>query len=102
MPLTDKQKVNKVDFVDIIRKAFVAKEDAEAIYEEIHEMVLVKLDEGYSVNLFGCVSIESKTHPPTVIKDMFGQGDYMFPERRMLHTSVYPMLKNEWKIMQGI
>jgi len=101
MPRTDKKKINKVDFVDIIRKAFVVKEDAEAIYDEIHEMVLVKLDEGYSVNLFGCVLVESKTHPPTILKDMFGQGDIMFPERRMLYSKIYPTLKNEWKIIQG-
>jgi len=100
MPLTDKKKINKTDFIDIIRKAFITKEDAEAMYDEIHEKVLISLDEGYSVNLFGCVLIEPKTHPPMIIKDMFGQGDMMFPERIHLHTNIYPTLKNEWKIIQ--
>jgi len=100
MPLTDKRKINKVDFVDIIRKAFVTKEDAEIIYDEIHEMVLESLYEGYVVNLFGCVLIEPKTHPPMIVKDMFGQGDMMFPERIRLHANIYPTLKSEWKILQ--
>ena len=82
MPRTNKKKINKKDFVDIIRSVFVTKEDSEYIYEQIHNKVLSSLDDGYVVNLFSCVSLEVK-------------------KGNIIRSRVYPTLKNEWKMIQG-
>lgn len=99
MPSSSNTKVNKSDIVDIIRKAFVTKEDAEQIYEEIHDLVLDSLLGGKSINLFGCVTIKPNLRKEKVVKNSFGLRDIIYPESLVLGTSVYPRLKHEWQMV---
>ena len=101
MPSTTKRKVNKQDIVDIIRDVFVTKEDAEYVYEKIHEKVLDSLLNGYDVNLFGCVAIEAVHKNERIIPGAFGGDDIHLPKRRILKTRVYPTLSSEWDFMNG-
>lgn len=98
MPYNSKS-VNKQDIVDIIRKAFVTKEDAEQIYEEIHDLVLDSLLEDRVVNLFGCVTIRTRTRKEKIVHNSFGIGDVIYPEGIVLKSSIYPRLKNEWQMV---
>lgn len=90
--------VNKKDFVEIIRDAFVTKADAEEIYEKIHDRVLTALLQGGDVNLFGCVKLTSFTKPGYVLKNTIGtdQENYFVPERKRLKARVYPKLQRGW------
>lgn len=100
MPFTTKDKLNKDDIVSIIRELFVTKEDAEYIYEKIHNTVLQSLADGKVVNLFGCAFLEAKYCPEKIIKNAFGMGDRVIEERFKIVAKVYPTLKKEWKIIQ--
>jgi nucleoid DNA-binding protein len=88
-------KTDKKFLVDILRRPFVHKEDAEALYEIIHDEVLNQLLEGNEVNLFGLASIKpvfKKGHK----RNSF-EGEIEVPDRMVLKSRVYPRLKNEWK-----
>lgn len=99
MPYNSNNNVNKVEIVDIIRKAFVTKEAAEEIYEEIHDLVLNSLLDGQFVNLFGCVTIKPVFRKQKLVVNSFGLRDIVYPESIVLKSSIYPRLKNEWDMV---
>lgn len=101
MPSTAKKKINKIELVDIIREVFVTKEDAEYIYDKIHDKVIESLLDGYDVNLFGCVAIEAVEQKERVVPNAFGKGDMVLPSRLVLKSRVYPTLIKEWDIVNG-
>lgn len=87
-------KTNKDFLLDILRSAFITKEDANIIFDEIRNAVISELIEGNEVNLFDLVCLkpkEKQSHTHNTLT-----GSVVLPDRVVLSTRVYPRLKREW------
>ena len=102
MPRTDKIKINKQEIVDIIREVFIRKEDAEYIYEKIHDLVLESLLEGKTINLFGCATLFKEHRSARVLNNAFGEGDLELPAQDVLRCRIYPRLQKEWLMVNDL
>lgn len=89
-----KPKVNSKSFmVDLFRMAFLPKDTASVLYEEIREAIIEELLKGHRVNLFGVVILEP-------IQKVHNVGFLLHEKRkktmRRIKTRVPCSFRTEW------
>ena len=89
------EKTNKEFIINILRRAFITKEDANIIYDMIREECIQALEEGKQVNLFELVAIRPHVTPSHTRNSFVGMIDV--PAKNTLKARIFPRLKNEWK-----
>jgi hypothetical protein len=99
MPKTTKDKTNKDFILDVLREAFVTKQDANILFERMRDEVLEALSEGRSVNLFDLVVIEPLEKESYVMHGGL-YGHKKIPKRTILKSRIYPRLKKEWELIR--
>lgn len=90
-------KTNKDFLCDVLRRAFITKEDSYTLYEMIHDEVVQALSEGKEVNIFDLIYIrpdEKKAHK----RNSFN-GIIEVPNRKILKARFSPALTKEWKMI---
>jgi nucleoid DNA-binding protein len=89
-----RDRTGKEFLVDILRRAFITKEDANVLYDMIREECIEALISGKEVNLFELVAIRNHT-TPSHSRNTFN-GMMIVPERNILKARIFPRLKKEW------
>lgn len=97
MPITNKTKTKKSFLIDILREAYLTKEDAMILFERIREECFDALCKGECVNLFDLVVLEPEIVSERVKNNAFGKGNLTIPRHIRLKSRIYPRLNREWK-----
>ena len=93
------EKTPKDFLCDILRRAYITKEDSYKLYDIIHDECLEALAQGKEVNLFDVALIRpafKKGHRRNSLNGMIE-----VPDRVVLKTRVAPKLNTEWKYING-
>lgn len=92
------EKTGKEFLVNILRSAFITKEDASILYDTIHDKCVEALCEGKEVNLFDLAAIREHVTPS---HERYALGDRRItvPDKSKIKARVFPKLKSEWEFL---
>lgn len=90
------ERTNKEFLCDILRRAYITKDDASALYDMIHEECIAALREGKEVNLFGLVIIQPYIKNAHWRNTLSGEMMHM-PKRAKLRGKIMPRVSKLWK-----
>lgn len=88
-------KTGKDFLCDILRRAFLTKDDSYILYEMIREECIQALEDDKEVNLFDLVTLKS-IDKPAHARNSF-KGVVEVPDRKVVKARIYPRLKKLWK-----